>query len=260
METIDKRKRLKAGREVLLEQGITDEEKIAAILNSLNEEEDNRSVDTTAAVHRGRAGNQRQRAPHRGPRVLVLDQAAVHRVRAGIQRQRAPRYQPGAGPDRNLVAARPRNLVERPNANQARRNAHLARFRRMANMRAPAALPLPAPAPVPAPLRNQNEAVAADLALVEFFLTLASITWLTLILVTLLTLTIWQDNETFLIILQITATKIAIAGRLLMETLLRIRSLALGGLVVIHILNMYSQQILQHLALALVLFIVWVLY
>eukprot|EP00986_Skeletonema_menzelii_P004118 scaffold1366_cov155-Skeletonema_menzelii.AAC.26 len=58
MENIDRAKRQEAGRKVLLEQGITDEEEIAAILSSLDED---------AAVHRGGAGNQRAAAAAAAP-------------------------------------------------------------------------------------------------------------------------------------------------------------------------------------------------
>ena len=62
MERIDREKRQEAGRNVLFEQGIADEEEIVAILRSLDEEEDDQSFDTAAAVHRGEAGYQRAAA------------------------------------------------------------------------------------------------------------------------------------------------------------------------------------------------------
>ncbi|KAL7434785.1 hypothetical protein ACHAXM_004261, partial [Skeletonema potamos] len=58
MERVDREKRLDAGRTALREQG-ADEREINAILSSLDAEEDDQSVDTAAAVHRGEAGNLR---------------------------------------------------------------------------------------------------------------------------------------------------------------------------------------------------------
>ncbi|KAK1733860.1 E3 ubiquitin-protein ligase, RNF216-like [Skeletonema marinoi] len=95
MERIDGEKRQQAGRKVLLEQGITNEEEITAILSSLDEEEDedDQSVDTAAAVQGGGAGYQRAAAAaarqHRPVDVPWFQriQAQIDRMNAAIRDQ-----------------------------------------------------------------------------------------------------------------------------------------------------------------------------